>query len=128
MPRISGINIPENKKIEVALTYIYGISLTRSNFVLNTVGIDKERKAKDLTSDEINKIQNVIDNNYKVEGNLRREITDNIKRLREIGTWRSTRHARQLPVKGRTKTNSRTLRGNIRKTMGSGRKPTTQKT
>jgi small subunit ribosomal protein S13 len=128
MPRISGINIPENKNIGVALTYIYGVGPNRSVLILNTAGVDKEKKAKDLTSDEINKIQNIIDGNYKVEGNLRREITDNIKRLKEIGTWRGARHARQLPVRGRTKTNSRTLRGNIRKTMGSGRKPAAQKT
>ncbi len=128
MARISGINIPDNKKIEIALTYVYGVGLTRSKLILNTTGVDKDKKAKDLTSEEINKIQNVIDNNYKVEGNLRREVTDNIKRLKEIGSWRGSRHARQLPVRGRTKTNSRTLRGNIRKTMGSGRKPATQKT
>ena len=128
MPRISGINIPENKKIEIALTYIYGVGLTRSNLILNTVGIDKNKRAKELTSDEVNKIQNVIDNNYRVEGNLRRDINDNVKRLKEIGTWRGIRHIRQLPIKGRTKTNSRTLRGNVRKTMGSGRKPSAQKT
>ncbi len=128
MPRISGINIPENKKIKIALTYIYGVGLIRSTFILNTIGIDEERRAKELTSDEINKIQNIIDDNYKVEGNLRREITDNIKRLKEIGTWRGARHLRQLPIRGRTKTNSRTLRGNVRKTMGSGRKPSAQKT
>jgi len=128
MARISGINIPDNKKVEIALTYVYGVGLTRSKLILNTTGVDKDKKTKDLTSEEINKIQNVIDNNYKVEGNLRREVTDNIKRLKEIGSWRGSRHARQLPVRGRTKTNSRTLRGNIRKTMGSGRKPTTQKT
>jgi small subunit ribosomal protein S13 len=128
MPRISGINIPENKRIEVALTYIYGVGLKRSTLILNTAGIDKDKRAKDLTNDEVNKIQNVIDNNYTVEGGLRREVTDNIKRLKEIGTWRGTRHSRQLPVHGRTKTNSRTVRGNVRKTMGSGRKPPAQKT
>ena len=128
MARISGVNIPDNKKAEIALTYVYGIGLTRSKLILSTAGVDKDKRAKDLTSDEINKIQNAIDDNYKVEGNLRREITDNIKRLKEIGSWRGSRHERQLPVRGRTKTNARTLRGNVRKTMGSGRKPTAQKT
>lgn len=128
MARISGINIPDNKKIGVALTYVYGVGPTRSDLILNTTGIDKNKRAKELTSDEVNKIQNVIDNNYKVEGDLRREVTDNIKRLKDIGSWRGSRHARGLPVRGRTKTNSRTTRGNVRKSMGSGRKPTAQKT
>ena len=127
MARISGINIPDNKKAEFALTYVYGIGLTRSKLILSTAGVDKDKRAKDLTSDEINKIQKAIDDSFKVEGNLRREITDNIKRLKEIGTWRGSRHMRQLPIKGRTKTNARTLRG-ARKTMGSGRKPAAQKT
>lgn len=123
MSRISGVNLPENKKIEIALTYIYGIGPTLSHLILKTAKIDLEKRAKDLTNDEINKIQSVIEKNYKVEGDLRREILENIKRLKETGTWRGTRHVRKLPLHGRTKTNSRTLRGNIRKTMGSGRKP-----
>ncbi len=128
MARISGVNIPDNKKIGVALTYVYGVGPTRSNLILNTTGIDGSKRAKELTSDEVNKIQKAIDVSFKVEGNLRREITDNIKRLKEIGTWRGSRHIRQLPIRGRTKTNARTLRGNVRKTMGSGRKPAAQKT
>lgn len=123
MSRISGVNLPENKKIEIALTYIYGIGPTLSHLILKTAKIDLEKRAKDLTNDEINKIQSVIEKNYKVEGDLRREILENIKRLKETGAWRGTRHVRKLPLHGRTKTNSRTLRGNIRKTMGSGRKP-----
>ena len=128
MPRISGVNIPDNKKIKIALTYVYGIGLHRSELILDTAGIDKERKAGELSQDEVSKIQTAIDESYKVEGDLRREIGENIKRLKEIGSWRGSRHARKLPVKGRTKTNSRTTRGNVRRTMGSGRKPSAQKT
>ncbi len=127
MPRISGINIPENKKIGVALTYVYGVGPNRSILILNTAGIDKDKRAKDLTNDEVNKIQTIIGDNYKVEGDLRREITENIKRIKEIGTWRGMRHTRNLPIRGRTKTNARTLRG-AKKTMGSGRKAASQKT
>ena len=123
MARISGINIPDNKRVEIALTYIYGIGLTLSRLVLKTTGVSPDKRAKDLTSDEINKIQNVIEKNYQVEGDLRREILDNIKHMKEAGTWRGMRHSKKLPVHGRTKTNSRTLRGNLRKTMGSGRRP-----
>ena len=128
MPRISGINIPENKSIEYSLPYLFGIGLHASRVILKTADIAFSKKAKDLSSEEVSKIQTLIDKNYKTEGNLRREISGNIKRLKEIGTWRGTRHARRLPIHGRTKTNSRTLRGNVRKTMGSGRKPAGQKT
>ena len=128
MPRISGINIPENKRIDYALPYIYGIGLTSSRVILRSAGIPLDKKAKDLTPEEVNKIQGIVDHNYKVEGDLRREIGDNVKRLKEVAAWRGSRHARRLPIHGRTKTNSRTTRGNVRKTMGSGRKPTAQKT
>jgi small subunit ribosomal protein S13 len=84
--------------------------------------------AKDLTADEINRIQKILERSYKIEGDLKKEISQNIKHLKEIGTWRGLRHARKLPVKGRTKTNSRTTRGNVRKSMGSGRKPPAEKT
>jgi len=120
--RISGINIPDTKKVEIALTYIYGVGRTTSSIILKSASIDPDKKAKDLTSEEVNKIQNIIDRNYKTEGNLRRDITNNIKRLKEIGSWRGSRHIHKLPIHGRTKTNSRTLRGNVRRTMGSGRK------
>ncbi|MEK7579749.1 MAG: 30S ribosomal protein S13 [Patescibacteria group bacterium] len=123
MARISGVNIPDNKKIEIALTYIYGVGPSLSKMVLKTTGINPVKKAKELTADEVNKIQNVIEKNYRVEGELRREVLGNIKRLKEIAAWRGTRHARKLPIHGRSKTNSRTLRGNLRKTMGSGRRP-----
>ena len=128
MPRISGVDLPENKKIEFSLDYIYGIGHSLSRLILKSANVSKDKRAKDLTSEEISRIQSIIDRSYKVEGNLRREVSDGIKRLKEIGAWRGLRHARRLPIHGRTKTNSRTTRGNIRKTMGSGRKPTAQKT
>jgi len=123
MSRISGINIPDNKRVEIALTYIYGIGSALSKLALKTTGVNPDKKAKDLTSEEINKLQNVIEKNYRVEGELKREVLENIKRLKETGTWRGSRHTRKLPLHGRSKTNSRTLRGNVRKTMGSGRRP-----
>ncbi len=128
MARISGINIPDNKKIEFSLRYIYGIGLSESRVILKSVSIDKDKKAKDLTPEEVSKIQGLIERNYKVEGNLRRQVSDNIKRLKEVGSLRGVRHIRRLPIHGRTKTNSRTIRGNVRRTMGSGRKSSTQKT
>lgn len=126
--RISGVNLPENKKINTALTYIYGIGATLSSVILKSANINPNKRAKDLTAEEVNKIQNILDRNYKVEGNLRREVGNNIKRLKEIGAWRGIRLSRRLPIHGRTKTNSRTTRGNVRKTMGSGRKPSSEKT
>jgi len=128
MARISGITIPDNKKILYSLPYLFGIGPANAQVILRSAGIAFDKLTKDLSSEEINKLQSVIDRNYRVEGDLRREIGDNIKRLKEIGAWRGTRHARRLPIHGRTKTNSRTIRGNVRKTMGSGRKPTAQKT
>src|SRR3989344_236583 len=129
MARISGINIPDNKKIEFALSYLYGIGPNNSRVILKSANVSKDKRAKELTAEEINRIQGIIERNYKVEGDLRREVSENVKRLKEIGTWRGVRHARHLPIHGRTKTNSRstrTYRG--RKTMGSGRKPTGEKT
>jgi len=128
MPRISGINIPDEKRIEYSLPYVYGIGLHAARVILKTVNIAFSKKAKELSAEEVNKIQNIIDKSFKVEGDLRREVSGNVKRLKEIGAWRGTRHARRLPIHGRTKTNSRTIRGNVRKTMGSGRKPAGQKT
>jgi len=129
MARISGINIPDNKKIEFALSYLYGIGPNNSRVILKSANVSKDKRAKELTAEEINRIQGIIERNYKVEGDLRREVSENVKRLKEIGTWRGVRHARHLPIHGRTKTNSRstrTYRG--RKTMGSGRKSAGEKT
>ena len=128
MPRISGVDLPENKKIEFSLNYVYGIGANLSRLILKSANVSKDKRTKDLTAEEINRIQNIVDRTYKTEGNLRREVADNVKRLKEIGAWKGLRHARRLPMHGRTKTNSRTTRGNVRKTMGSGRKPTAQKT
>ncbi|MEK7076581.1 MAG: 30S ribosomal protein S13 [Patescibacteria group bacterium] len=128
MPRLLGINIPENKKILYSMTYLYGIGQSSSEVILRSANVDGNKLAKDLTVDELNKIQKIIEKSYKVEGDLRKDIGQNIKRLKEIGSWRGLRHARKLPIHGRSKTNSRTLRGNVRKTMGSGRKSSSDKT
>lgn len=127
--RIVGVNIPDNKKIEYSLPYIYGVGIPAARKILKATGVDPSKRAKDLTSAEVNRIQEYIDKNYRVEGDLRREIMMNIRRLKEIQSYRGIRHIRGLPVRGqRTKTNSRTRRGNVRKTMGSGRKPPPQPT
>ncbi len=124
MPRIAGVNIPENKRIEISLTYIYGIGNALSKKILDELKIDANKKASDLSAKEVNDLKSFIEKNYKIEGDLRRQIMINIKRLKDIGAWRGMRHAKGLPVRGqRTKTNNRTVRGNVRKTMGSGRKP-----
>lgn len=129
MPRIIGINIPENKKILIALTYIYGIGLPLAKKILAKTKINPSTRAKDLTQDEINLLKENIEKNYRVEGELRREVMMNIKRLKDIASWRGTRHMRGLPVRGqRTRTNTRTVRGNVRKTVGSGRKPAAEPT
>lgn len=127
--RIVGITIPDNKKIEYSLPYIYGIGLSQARKILKQVQVDGNKRAKDLLPAEANRIREVIEKSYKIEGDLRREIMTNIKRLRELSAYRGTRHMRGLPVHGqRTKTNSRTRRGNVRKTMGSGRKPSASPT
>lgn len=124
MARISGVNIPENKRIEIALTYIYGIGRPLARKILSQTKIGFDKKSKDLTSEEISNLKEFIEKNHKIEGDLRREVMINIKRLKDIGAWRGLRHIKKLPVRGqRTKTNTRTVRGNVRKTMGSGRKP-----
>lgn len=124
MPRIAGVNIPENKRTVIALTYIYGIGNTLSAKILKEVKIDGNKKASSLTSEEIGILKDFIEKNYKIEGDLRRQIMINVKRLKDVGAWRGLRHIKGLPVRGqRTKTNNRTVRGNVRKTMGSGRKP-----
>jgi len=125
--RILGITIPDNKRLGYALTEVYGVGRNRARAVLDQVGIDHGKKAKDLTTDEENKIRQVLEV-FKLEGDLKREVSSNVKRLKDIGAYRGGRHSRRLPARGqRTKTNSRTIRGNARKTMGSGRKSADKK-
>ncbi|NLJ98467.1 MAG: 30S ribosomal protein S13 [Tissierellia bacterium] len=111
MARIAGVDLPRDKRIEVGLTYIYGIGRSRSNEILKEAGVDPNTRVKDLTEAEVNTIRNII-NNYNVEGDLRRDIALNLKRLREINCYRGIRHRRGLPARGqRTKTNARTKKG-----------------
>lgn len=120
--RISGITIPDNKRLRWGLTAIYGVGLARSIAVCKEAGIDPMRKVSDLTPEEENEIRRRLES-FKLEGDLKREVSQNVKRLKDIGSYRGTRHSRKMPVRGqRTKTNSRTVRGNVRKTMGSGRR------
>ncbi|MBM3250836.1 MAG: 30S ribosomal protein S13 [Candidatus Nealsonbacteria bacterium] len=129
MPRIAGVNIPDNKQIVIALTYIYGVGLALSKKILQEAKITLDQKAKNLTPDEISRLKDIIEKKYKIEGQLKREIMFNIKRLKDVSCWRGMRHIRGLPVRGqRTRTNTRTVRGNVRKTVGSGRKPPVQPT
>ena len=112
MARIAGVNLPNQKRLEVGLTYIYGIGRPTSNDILAEIGIEPDRKVRDLTDDEVAKLRDVIDRDYVVEGDLRRERSQNIKRLMEIGCYRGLRHRRGLPVRGQnTKTNARTRKG-----------------
>jgi len=112
MARIAGINIPLNKRVEIGLTYIYGIGRATSNDILAALEIEPDRKVRDLTDDEVSKLRDIIDRDYVVEGDLRRERSQNIKRLMEIGCYRGLRHRRGLPVRGqKTKTNARTRKG-----------------
>lgn len=121
--RIAGINIPDNKRIDVALRYIYGVGPMRATQIVAATGVKADKKAKDLDATEVNKIKEYIEKNWKIEGELRSIIKQNIGMLKEMGTYRGNRHARHLPVRGqRTKTNSRTVRGNTRKTAGSGKR------
>ncbi len=120
--RILGTDLPENKRLEISLTYLYGVGKTTALKILGEASISPDKKTKDLTEAESNKLRDIF-KKYKIEGDLRREISSNIKRLKEIKSYRGSRHARRLPVRGqRTKTNSRTVRGNVRVTMTSGRR------
>jgi small subunit ribosomal protein S13 len=122
MARISGVDLPRDKRLEIALTYIYGLGLTTAQEVLAKTGIDANTRVRDLTEEEITKLREVIDRDYKVEGDLRREESMNVKRLIEIGSYRGLRHRRGLPVRGqRSKTNARTRKG-PKKTVGAKRK------
>jgi small subunit ribosomal protein S13 len=112
MARIAGITLPPEKRIEIGLTYIFGIGRPKSNKILLEAKIDKNKKVKSLTEDEVNKIRQIIEKREKIEGDLRKEVTTNIKRLVDIGCYRGLRHKRRLPVRGqRTRTNSRTRKG-----------------
>ena len=120
--RILGITIPDEKRLEIGLSAIYGIGISRARKILDQVGIDRGKKSKDLSLEEENSIRAVVEK-IPIEGNLKREIAANIKRLKDIKSYRGIRHMKRLPVRGqRTKTNSRTVRGNVRKTMASGRR------
>ncbi|MCX6796985.1 MAG: 30S ribosomal protein S13 [Candidatus Doudnabacteria bacterium] len=129
MARIAGINIPNEKRIEAALPYIYGIGLSLSKKILKATNVNPDKRTKDLAEEELTRIRDYIEKSFKVEGSLRQQILLNIKRLKETGAYRGIRHIKGLPVRGqRTKTNSRTRRGNVRKTAGSGRKTSAEKT
>lgn len=122
MARIAGVDLPRDKRVEIALTYIYGIGKPSSQDILAEAGVNPDTRVRDLTEEEVNKLRELIDKQYKVEGDLRREISLNIKRLMEIGSYRGLRHRRGLPVRGqKTKTNARTRKG-PKKTVGVKRK------
>lgn len=123
MARIAGINIPDEKRIEISLTYIFGIGRSTSVKILENLNIDKNVRAKDLSLEDVNRLKEEIEKKYRVEGELKHEVKMNIKRLKEIGCYRGVRHQKGLPSRGqRTKTNNRTVRGNVRRTAGSGRR------
>ena len=123
MARIAGVDLPRNKRIEIALTYIYGIGRTASQKILTECGIEWDTKSDDLTEGQVTSIRNVIDEKFKVEGDLRREVSMNIKRLMDLGLYRGIRHRRGLPVRGqRTSTNARTRKGPSRSVMGKRKK------
>ncbi len=122
MARIAGIDLPRDKRVEAALPYIYGIGLSASRKILTRTQVDGDTRVRDLTEDEVARIRQIVDTEYRVEGDLRREVQLNIKRLIDIGTYRGLRHRRGLPVRGqRTKTNARTRKG-PRRTVGAKRK------
>lgn len=121
--RVAGVNIPDEKKIMISLTYLYGVGRTRSGDILAAAKVSPEKRTKELTPEEVNRIQSAIEKTTKIEGELRQVVKQNIARLKDIKAYRGVRHLRKLPVRGqRTKTNSRTVRGNVRKTAGSGKR------
>lgn len=127
--RIAGVVLPDQKRVEIALTRIYGIGRRTSVRILQKAGVDPATHCRELTEKESGAIRSLIEREHRTEGELRREILQNIRRLKEIGAYRGVRHARRLPARGqRTRTNSRTVRGNIRKTAGSGRRKAAEKT
>jgi len=125
--RISGITIPENKRLEIGLTFVYGVGRPLAKKILDQANVSYGKKPKEVSEKEENEIRKIVEE-LNVEGDLKREIAGNIKRLKDIGSYRGSRHLKRLPLRGqRTKTNSRTVRGNVRKTMGSGRKKVDKK-
>ncbi|MBI5405362.1 MAG: 30S ribosomal protein S13 [Candidatus Kerfeldbacteria bacterium] len=127
--RIAGVLLPGNKRIEFSLPYIYGIGLTLARKVLTEAKVDAGKRTDALTEEEVTRIRSLIEKQHRVEGDLRREVFMNVKRLKDINAFRGGRHAKNLPVRGqRTRTNSRTTRGNVRRTMGSGRAKSAEKT
>ena len=129
MARIVGVNLPNEKRVEIALTYIFGIGKSRAEKILKDLKLDPNTRVKNLNEEQMDILRQKIEKEYKIEGDLRREILGNVKRLREIKSYRGDRHTKNLPSRGqRTKTNSRTVRGNKRMTAGSGKKQSAQKT
>lgn len=123
MARIAGVTLPSNKRVVIALTYVYGIGNTTAERIVKQAQLDMSIRVKDLTEDQLNTVRALVEKGQKVEGELRREVLGNVKRLQEIGSYRGERHTKRLPLRGqRTKTNSRTRRGNVRQTAGSGRR------
>jgi small subunit ribosomal protein S13 len=127
--RIAGVTIPNEKRVEIALTYIYGIGRETASKILSSAKVNPDTRVKDLGEEEANRLRVLIEKDMKVEGDLRRDVSANIKRLRDINSYRGSRHSKHLPVRGqRTKTNNRTVRGNVRRTATSGKKGAAQKT
>ncbi|MBD3247699.1 30S ribosomal protein S13 [Candidatus Falkowbacteria bacterium] len=127
--RIAGVTIPQDKKVVISLTYIFGIGRNTAADILADAKVDPEKRVKDLSDSEINKIREIVEKKHVVEGDLRREVVSNVKRLKEISSYRGDRHAKGLPVRGQSsKNNNRTVRGNVRRTAGSGKSPAAQKT
>lgn len=127
--RIAGVILPQDKRIEIALTYLYGVGLPRARKILRETSVNPDMRTKRLSEAEVNRLRSAIESGgFRIEGELRRETVGNIRRLQDIGSYRGVRHAKKLPVRGqRTKSNSRTSRGNVRKTVGSGKKPPVRK-
>jgi small subunit ribosomal protein S13 len=123
MARIAGVTLPANKRIEIGLTYIYGVGSMTARKIIKETGISPDIRVKDLSEAQAHILRDVVEKSHKVEGELRRDVLSNIKRLKDIGSYRGQRHSKNLPARGqRTKTNSRTVRGNVRRTTGSGKR------
>ncbi len=128
MARIAGVTIPDNKKISIALTYVFGVGRTHAGDIIASAKVNGDNRTSQLSNEELGRIREILDRDYKVEGDLRRDIAANIKRLKDVGAYRGLRHVKGLPVRGqRTKTNSRTRRGNVRRTATSGKRTVDKK-